>query len=145
MNRLGASGVSRRVYLLPSKGRVAVRTAKPHARPLALHSIEPDQHFGELCLCSVRTDARGTTAYAVVESEAIEIKLNNFLAHLHHNRAALDALVVMLSLRLRDAHYRIGMMVHRGAQQRLGSLLLRLATSRGPRSRVGRRETATVS
>jgi Crp-like helix-turn-helix protein len=37
------------------------------------------------------------------------------------------------------------MMAHRGAQQRLGSLLLRLATSRGSRSRVGRRETATVS
>jgi CRP-like cAMP-binding protein len=117
MNRLGASGVSRRVsafaigrhcrlHLLPSKGRVAVRTAKPHACPLALHSIEPDQPFGELCLCSVRTDARGTTAYAVVESEAIEIKLNNFLAYLHQNRAALDALVVILSLRLRDAHYR---------------------------------------
>jgi CRP-like cAMP-binding protein len=65
-----------RIYFL-RPGRVVVRTANPHERPIALRTIEPDQPFGELCLCSVRTGLRGTTASALVASEAFEIKLSN--------------------------------------------------------------------
>ena len=88
MGHWGASGVSRRartcgnrttladrIYFL-RKGRVVVMTAKPHERPVALRTIEPDQPFGELCLCSVRAGIRGTTACALVASEAFEIKLS---------------------------------------------------------------------
>jgi CRP-like cAMP-binding protein len=130
-----------RIYFL-RKGRVVVMTAKPDERPVALRTVEPNQPFGELCLCSVRTGIRGTTACALVESEAFEIKLTNFLGYLHQNRAALDALMFTLCLRLTDAEHRIEVMAHRGAEQRLGRLLLRLATSRG---RKGRRDTVTVS
>jgi len=130
-----------RIYFL-RRGRVVVMTAKPHERPVALHTIEPDQPFGELCLCSVRTGIRGTTACALVDSEAFEIKLSNFLGYLHQNRAALDALMFTLCLRLTDAEHRIEVMAHRGAEQRLGRLLLRLGTSRG---RKGRKDTVTVS
>jgi CRP-like cAMP-binding protein len=35
-------------------------------------------------------------------------------------------------------------MAHRGAEQRLGRLLLRLATSRGRKGPIGRRNTVTV-
>ena len=135
--------VADRIYFL-RRGRVAVMTAKPHERPVVLRTIDPDQPFGELCLCSVRTGIRGTTAYALVESEAFEIKLSNFLGHLHQNRAALDALMFTLCLRLTDAEHRIEVMAHRGAEQRLGRLLLRLATSRGRKGR-GRINTMTVT
>ena len=77
--------------------------------------------------------------------EAFEIKLSTFLPDLHQNRAALDALMVTVCLRLKDAYHRIEVMAHRGAEQRLGSLLLRLATSRERQGRVGRRDGATVS
>jgi CRP/FNR family cyclic AMP-dependent transcriptional regulator len=130
-----------RIYFLRS-GRVVVMTANPDERPVALRTIEPEQPFGELCLCTVRTGVRGTTACALVASEAFEIKLTNFLGYLHQNRAALDALMFTLCLRLTDAEHRIEVMAHRGAEQRLGRLLLRLATSRG---RKGRRDTITVS
>jgi CRP-like cAMP-binding protein len=50
-----------------------------------------------------------------------------------------------LCLRLTDAEHRIEVMAHRGAEQRLGRLLLRLATSRGRKGRIGRRDTVTVS
>jgi CRP-like cAMP-binding protein len=136
--------VADRIYFL-RKGRVVLMTAMPHERPVALHTIEPNQPFGELCLCSVRTDIRGTTARALVESEAFEIKLSTFLPYLRQNGAALDALMFTVCLRLRDAHHRIEVMAHRGAEQRLGSLLLRLATSRGRKGRVGRRDAVTVS
>jgi CRP/FNR family cyclic AMP-dependent transcriptional regulator len=132
------------VYFL-RKGRVAITTAKPHERPVALRTIEPNQPCGELCLCSVRTGIRGTTACALVESEAIEIKVSQFLTYLQQNRSALYALMLTLCLRLTDAEHRIEVMAHRGAEQRLGRLLLRLATSRGRKSRVGRRDTVSVS
>jgi CRP/FNR family transcriptional regulator, cyclic AMP receptor protein len=130
-----------RIYFL-RRGRVVVMTAKPHERPVALRTIELDQPFGELCLCSVRSGVRGTTANALIESEALEIKLSNFLGHLHQNRVAVEALMFTLCLRLTDAEHRIEVMAHRGAEQRLGRLLLRLVTSRG---RKGRGETPTVS
>jgi CRP/FNR family transcriptional regulator, cyclic AMP receptor protein len=138
-----ADDVADRIYFL-RRGRVVVMTAKPHERPVALRTIEPDQSFGEVCLCSVRMGLRGTTACALVESEAVEIKLSNFLAYLRQNRPALEALMFTLCLRLTDAEHRIEVMAHRGAEQRLGRLLLRLASSRGRKSRGGRRDTVTV-
>lgn len=136
--------VADRIYFL-QKGRVVVMTAMPHERQVPLHTIEPDQAFGELCLCSSRTDTRGTTAYALVESEALEIKASFFLPFLRQNGTALEALLLTVCQRLRDAHHRIEVMAHRGAEQRLGSLLLRLATSRGRKGRLGRKDTVIVS
>ena len=136
--------VADRIYFL-RKGRVVVMTAKPHERPVTLRTIEPNQPFGELCLCSVRSGIRGTTACALVATEAVEIKLTTFLGYLHQNRAALEAFMFTLCLRLTDAEHRIEVMAHRGAEQRLGRLLIRLATSRGRQSRIGLRGTITVS
>ena len=133
-----------RIYFL-RKGRVVIMTAKPEERPVALRTVEPEQPFGELCVCSVRSGIRGTTACALVASEAFEIKLSRFLGHLRQNRAALEALMFTLCLRLTDAEHRIEVMAHRGAEQRLGRLLLRLATSRGRKGSLGLRDTVTVS
>ena len=98
-----------------------------------------------MCLCTTRTGIRGTTASALVASEAIEIKLSHFLGYLRQNRAALEALMFTFCLRLTDAEHRVEVIAHRGAEQRLGRLLLRLGTSRGRDGRVGRRDTVTVS
>jgi CRP/FNR family cyclic AMP-dependent transcriptional regulator len=133
-----------RIYFLRA-GRVVITTAKPDERPIALRTIEPDQPFGELCLCSVRTGLRGSTACALAASEVFEIKLNNFLGYLHTNRVALDALMFTLCMRLTDAEHRIEVMAHRGAEQRLGRLLLRLATSRGRKGRAALKDTVIVS
>jgi CRP-like cAMP-binding protein len=133
-----------RIYFL-RRGRVSVMTAKPHERPVALRTIEPSQPFGEVCVCSVRAGIRGTTARALVDCETVEIKLTNFLGYLRQNLAALEALMFTLCLRLTDAEHRIEMMAHRGAEQRLGRLLLRLGTSRGRQGRVGLRDTVTVT
>ena len=133
-----------RIYFL-RRGRVSVMTARPHERPVALRTIEPSQPFGEVCVCSVRAGIRGTTACALVDCETVEIKLTNFLGYLRQNRAALEALMFTLCLQLTDAEHRIEVMAHRGAEQRLGRLLLRLGTSRGRQGRVGLRDTVTVT
>jgi CRP-like cAMP-binding protein len=131
------------IYFL-QKGRVMLMTAMPHERPVALHTIEPDHPFGESCLCSRRPDTRGTTAHALVESEALEIKISSFRSYLRENQAALDAFMFTLCARLKEASHRIEVMAHRGAEQRLGRLLLRLAASRERQGRVGRRDRVTV-
>jgi len=50
-----------------------------------------------------------------------------------------------LCWRLTDAEHRIEVMAHRGAEQRVGRLLLRLGTSRGRKGRVGRKDIVSVS
>jgi CRP/FNR family transcriptional regulator, cyclic AMP receptor protein len=139
-----ADDAADRIYFLRT-GRVVVMTAKPHERPVVLRTIEPNQPVGELCLCTVRTGIRETTACALVRSETFEIKLSTFLGYLRQNRGALEALMFTLCLRLTDAEHRIEVMAHRGAEQRLGRLLLRLATSRGRKGSIGLRDSVTVS
>ena len=120
-------------------------TATPEHRPVLLRTVEADQPFGELCLCTTRTQIRGTTASALVACEAVEIKLGQFLAYLHKNREAVDALLYTFCLRLTEAEHRIEVFAHRGAEQRLGRLMLRLGTTGARDGHVDRRDTVTLS
>lgn len=133
-----------RVYFL-RRGRVTVMTATPEQRPVLLRTIEADHTFGELCLCATRTRTRGTTASALVACEALEIKLSHFLGYLGRNRQALIALLYTFCLRLTDAERRVEVLAHRGAEQRLGRLILRLGTLRARDRHVDRRNTVTLS
>jgi len=137
-------GAADRIYFL-RKGRVVVSTARPHERPVILRTIDPNQPFGELCRCSGRSGIRGTTASAVVASEAFEIKLSQFLGYLKQNRPVIEAMMFTLCLRLTDAEHRIEVMAHRGAEQRLGRLLLRLAASPGRKGNLGLRDAVAVA
>jgi CRP/FNR family cyclic AMP-dependent transcriptional regulator len=133
-----------RIYFL-RLGRVAVMTATPEHRPILLRTIEADHLFGELCLCTTRSRTRGTTASALIACEVIEIKMSNFLAYLRRNRLALDAMLYTFCLRLTDAEHRVEVLAHRGAEQRLGRLMLRLGASGARDGRVDRRDTVTLS
>jgi CRP/FNR family cyclic AMP-dependent transcriptional regulator len=135
---------SDRIYFL-RRGRVAVMTATPEQRPVLLRTIEAGQSFGELCLCTTRARTRGTTASALIACEAIEIKLSQFLGYLRQNREALEALVCTLCLRLTDAEHRVEVLAHRGAEQRLGRLMLRLGNSGARVERIDRKDTVTLS
>ena len=132
------------IYFL-RRGRVAIMTSTPEQRPVLLRTVEADQPFGELCLCTTRARTRGSTASALVACEAIEIKLGQFLAYLHKNRDALDALMYTFCLRLTEAEHRVEVFAHRGAEQRLGRLMLRLGTTGARDGHVDRRDTVTLS
>ena len=133
-----------RLYFL-RRGRVAVMTATPEHRPVLLRTIEANQLFGELCLCTTRTRTRGTTASALTACEAIEIKLSHLLGYLRQNREALEALLYSFCLRLTDAEHRVEVFAHRGAEQRLGRLMLRHGMSGARDGRADRRDTVTLS
>ena len=131
-----------RIYFL-RLGRVAIMTAEH--RPVLLRTIEAHQTFGELCLCATGTRTRGNTASALVACEAIEIKPSHFLSYLRRNPLALDALLYTFCLRLTDAEHRVGVLSHRGAEQRLGRLMLRHGITGARDGRVDRRDTVTLS
>jgi CRP-like cAMP-binding protein len=135
---------SDRIYFL-RRGRVAIMTATPEQQPVLLRTVEADQSFGELCLCTSRARTRETTASALIACEAIEIKLGHFLGHLRQSREALEALVCTLCLRLTDAEHRVEILAHRGAEQRLGRLMLRLGAAGARAGRADRKNTATLS
>jgi CRP-like cAMP-binding protein len=120
-------------------------TATPENRPVLLRTIEADQSFGELCLCTTRTRTRGTTASALIACEAIEIKLSQFVTYLRQNPEALEALVCTLCLRLTEAEHRVEVFAHRGAEQRLGRLMLRLGISGARGGHIDRKNTVTLS
>jgi CRP-like cAMP-binding protein len=129
-----------RIYFL-RRGRVAISTATPEHRPVLVRTVEAGQPFGELCLCAARTRQRETTASALMACEAVEIKLSHLLGYLRRNREALEALLYTFCLRLTDALQRIEVLGHRGAEQRLGRLMLRL----GNCIPHGNRDTVTLS
>jgi len=119
-----------RIYFL-RRGQVAVMTNDAHGHEVIMRVIEVGQPFGEICVCSEEKGLRLTTGRAVVESEAIEIKLKDFVCYLQENHDALSAFVFTLCIRLSDAERRTEVLAHRGAEERLGKLLLQLAATRG--------------
>jgi CRP-like cAMP-binding protein len=139
-----SDGAADRMYFL-RRGRVAIMTATPEHRPVLLRTIEADQMFGELCLCTSRSRTRGTTASALIACEALEIKPSQFLSYLRRDPRALDALLYTFCMRLTDSEHRVEVLSHRGAEQRLGRLMLRLGTSGARDGQSERRHTVTLS
>jgi len=72
---------------------------------------------------------RRTSACAVIPSEAVEVSVNDFIDFLQQHYEALKNLLFMFCIRLADAERRIEVLAYRGAEERLGRLLLTLASS----------------
>jgi len=112
-------------------GQVAVIVGDVEGKEVALRVVEAGEPFGELCFCAGPSEVRQTTVRTVRASETVEIKLGVFMAYLQEHRDVLAAFVFTFCIRLADAERRIEVLAHRGATERLGRLLLHLATSRG--------------
>ncbi|MBA3320725.1 MAG: Crp/Fnr family transcriptional regulator [Pyrinomonadaceae bacterium] len=119
------------IYFLLS-GQVAVVLTDMEGREVVLRVIGPGEPFGELCFCGAHKQ-RESTARATTASEAVEIKLADFMDYLQTSREALAGFMFTFCLRLSDAERRIDVLSHRGAEERLGRLLLHLASTRGER------------
>lgn len=120
-----------RIYFL-RRGQVAIMVNDPQGREITLQSvIIPGEPFGELCYCSAREGQRPTLSRAVLNSEVVEILLDDFVSYLQYHREALMAFMFTFCLRLSDAERRAEILTHRGAEERLGRLLLQLVRTRG--------------
>jgi CRP-like cAMP-binding protein len=96
--------------------------------------VKPGQLFGELCFCSGKKSFRMSIAVATVDSEVLEIGLNDFLSYLQVNLPTLASFVFTFCKLLSDSQRRVEMLACRGAEERLGKLLLQLAASRRKKS-----------
>jgi len=114
------------------QGEIAIVAGDSEGRELVLGLIRAGEPFGELCFCAPQKRLyRETYARAVVESEAGEVKLTDFIDYLQSDREALVNLVFIYCVRLSDAQHRLEALAQRGAVERLGRLLLHLANTRG--------------
>ncbi len=122
--------VADRIYFL-KKGQVAVMTSDVEGHEIIINVIKVGEPFGELCFCSEEKGLRMTTARAVIESEAVEISYKEFMKYLQSDAKALHSFVITFCRRLSDAERRNEVLAHRGAEDRLGKLLLHLVNTRG--------------
>ena len=126
----GVGDPADRIYFL-QRGHVGVMVSDPQGREVILQSILPREAFGELCYCSLWKGQRHTDCRALLASEVFEILLNDFVGYLQHDQNALMALMITFCLRLSEAERRAEILTYRGAEERLGRLLLQLAETRG--------------
>ncbi len=122
------------------RGQVVVMTGDSKGNEVIMQVIEKGEPFGELCFCSQEKGLRHTTGRAVVESEALEIKHRDFVSHLQKNTNALMEFTFTLCERLSEMKLRVGVLAHRGAEERLGRLLLQLAAPPGQQHTEGTNE-----
>ena len=67
----------------------------------------------------------------LLASKVLEILLDDFVSYLQHHQNALMALMITFCLRLSDAERHTEILTYRGAEERLGRLLLQLVKTRG--------------
>ncbi len=114
------------------RGQIAIVSSDREGREVVFGIIEAGEPFGELCFCAPKKHfLRETYARAVIESEVLEIKLDDFMNFLQENRDALQAFTFTFCCRLSDCQSRIEFLAYRGAEERLGRVLLHLAATRG--------------
>ncbi len=131
------------VYFV-KRGQVAILLSDSVGCEVIVRIVQSGELFGELCFCSLRNEPRKNCAQAVVDSEVLRMDLPEFLTYLKQDPDALEAFTFTFCKRLADAESRIEVLSHRGAEARLGRLLLQLAESLGLESarRRGERKLA---
>ncbi len=128
-----------RIYFL-RRGQIMVMSGDSEGNEVIMQVIEKGEPFGELCFCSQEKGLRHTTGRAVVESEAQEIKHRDFVGYLQKHTDALMDFTFTLCERLSEMKLRVGVLAHRGAEERLGRLLLQLAAPPGQQHTEGTNE-----
>lgn len=119
-----------RIYFL-NRGQVVVMSGDSEGNEVIMQVIEKGHPFGELCFCSQEKGLRHTIGRAVIESEVLEIKHRDFVNYLQQHTDVLMNFTYTLCERLSEMKLRVGVLAHRGAEDRLGRLLLQLAAPPG--------------
>lgn len=132
--------VQDKIYFL-QKGQIVIFFSDAEGREVALQKVDAGKPFGELCFCG-KYKLRGSTAHALMPSETVAVSLTDFMDYMQTNRDVLAALVWTYCVRLADAQRRFEILANRGAEERLGHLLLHLALSQNqkygePPSEIG--------
>ena len=115
-----------RIYFL-ERGEMGIFSGDANGSDLLLQIVKPFEPFGELCFCAEEGGLRRTFARACADAVVVEIGYDAFVDYLRRTPEAVASLVCTFCLRLSDCETRSEVLAHRGAQERLGRLLLQLA------------------
>jgi CRP/FNR family cyclic AMP-dependent transcriptional regulator len=115
-----------RIYFL-MRGEVAIFSGDPQARDILLQTVNAGEPFGELCFCAETGGVRNSVARTCTAVTVVEIEYDAFLRHIQTTDGVLAPLVFTLCQRLGECETRTQILAHRGAQERVGRLLLQLA------------------
>ena len=112
-------------------GQVAIIACDAEGREFTMRVVQAGEPFGELCFCSVADSRRHSFSRALADSRVVEISHEDLYTFLQSNRPALIALTYTFCVRLSAAEERVDALMHRGAEGRLGRVLVSLTTGRG--------------
>ena len=131
---LWSADTSKHDVFFLKRGQVAILLSDPAGCEVILRVVKPGELLGELCFCLQRNQPRENCAQAIIDSEVFRIEFTDFLSYLRRNQTTMEAFTFTLCERLSDAENRIEVLSKRGAEARLGRLLLQLAGSWGGQS-----------
>ncbi len=117
-----------RIYFL-EKGQVAIFFNDSKGHESVVQNVEAGKTFGELCFCGA-DEKENSIARAVAPSETIAVTLADFIDYMQTDREVLSAMLGTYCMHLSDARSLVEILAYRGAEERLGYLLLHLAVSK---------------
>ncbi len=119
------------IFFLQS-GQIAIVSSDRDGREFVFGVVEAGEPFGELCFCAPKKHfSRGNYARVTLESETLEIKLADFMKYLQADAVALQSFTFTFCCRLSDCMRRVEFLAYRGAEERIGRVLLHVAAARG--------------
>jgi len=113
------------------QGEVVEFRSPSAANRIITRVVIPGELFGHLCFCSPKGGVRGSSARAISDVVVLEVKFAGVNAKLQSDEKLLTQMLFQLCIRLTDAEQRLEVLTYRGAEDRLGHLLLDLGQSRG--------------
>jgi CRP-like cAMP-binding protein len=118
------------------EGRIKVTILGDDGREVILSVLGPGDFFGEMALLD--NEPRSATAIAVEESELLSLHRNDFQSVLNDNRSITNALIKVLSARLRRANHQISTLALLDVYGRVARVIVDMAREEGKRLRDGR-------
>ena len=118
------------LYVL-QQGQVVEFRGPSAANRIITRVVIPGELFGHLCFCSPKDGARGSSARATSDVIALKVKFAGVNAKLQSDEKLLTHMLFQFCIRLTEAERRLEVLTYRGADDRLGRLLLDLGQSRG--------------
>ena len=123
-------------FFMILEGRIKVTILGDDGREVILSILGPGDFFGEMALLD--NEPRSATAIAVEESELLSLHRGDFQSVLNDNRSITNALIKVLSARLRRANHQISTLALLDVYGRVARVIVDMAREEGKRLRDGR-------
>ncbi len=113
------------------QGQVVELRGPSASKRIITRVVLPGEPFGHFCFCVPKGGIRGTSARVTSDAVVLEMKFPSVIAKLQSDEKLLTEMLFQFCTRLTESERRLEILTYRGAEDRLGHLLLDLGHSRG--------------